>query len=150
MKDIQEFNRCIYCFAEKEENRDSCPVCGYENGICDMPGWWLTPGTILKGTYMVGKALDEKEDELTYLGWDMKRECQIEITEYYPKTYVKRDITVSEKVNCIPGMEDAFEDGKQKFFEKARLFYKCVSRVKELEMDFFVRNETCYYVREKE
>lgn len=150
MKKIQEFNRCIYCFAEKEENRENCLACGYEDGICDMPGWWLTPGTILKGSYMIGKSLEEKEDELCYLGWDMKRECLVEVTEYYPKAYVKRDITVSEQVNCIPGMETEFEQGKQKFFEKARLFYKCVSRVKSLEMDFFVRNDTCYYVREKE
>lgn len=149
MKKIQEFERCIHCFAEKEENRDNCPVCGYENGICDMPVWWLSPGTILKGVYMVGKPLEEKEDELIYLGWDMRAECRVEITEYYPRTLVKRDITVSEQINCIPGQEEAFEKGKQEFFEKAKLFYQCVSRVKSLEMDFFVRNETCYYVRNK-
>ena len=148
MEKSREFNRCICCFAEKE-NKESCPVCGYENGFYGMPGWWLTPGTIIKGTYMVGKALSETEEELTYLGWDLGRECLIEITEYFPKAYVKRDVTVSDKVNCIPGDEEGLETGKQAFFEKARLFYKCVSRVQKLEMDFFVRNGTCYYVREK-
>lgn len=150
MKKIQEFNRCIYCFAEKEENKEACPACGYENGFCSMPGWWLAPGTIIKGRYMVGKPLSENEEELSYLGWDMAKECQLEIVEYFPKPYVKRDVTVSDKVSCIPGQEEALEAGKQAFFEKAQLFYKCVSRVQVLEMDFFVRNETCYYVREQQ
>ena len=150
MGKIEEFNRCIYCFAKKENHKAKCPVCGYENGICNLPPWWLTPGSLLKGFYMVGKAIAEKEDELIYLGWDLKRNCQIEIAEYFPKENVTRDITVSDKVNCIPGHEDAFEEGKQKFFKKAQLFYKCVTRVRELDMDFFVRNETCYYVRDRE
>lgn len=148
MKKIREFERCIYCFEEKENNENVCPVCGYENGFCSLPGWWLGAGTILKGRYVVGRDLSETEEELTYLGWDLLTERKVNITEYFPKKYVKRDITVSEKVNCIPGQEENMEDGKQKFFEKAKLFYKCVSRVKNLEMDFFVRNETCYYVRE--
>lgn len=150
MGKIEEFNRCIYCFAEREVNRGSCPVCGYENGICNLPLWWLSPGSILKGFYMVGKAITEKEDELIYLGWDMRRNCLIEIAEYFPKENVTRDITVSDRVCCIPGHEIAFEKGKQKFFEKARLYYKCVTRLQEIDMDFFVRNETCYYVRERE
>ena len=153
MKEIQEFGRCIYCFAEKsteeQVNIESCPKCGYSNGICDMPVWWLTPGTILKGNYMVGKPLEEKEDELTYLGWNIKGGFEVEITEYYPKAIVRRDITVSEQVNCIPDREDNFEKGKEGFFQKAKLFYKCVSRVKPLEMNFFVRNNTCYYVRKR-
>ena len=99
---------------------------------------------------MVGKALQEKEDELIYLGWDMRRNCLIEIVEYFPKRHVTRDSTVSDRVCCIPGHENAFEAGKQQFFEKAKLFYKCVTRLKEIEMDFFVRNETCYYVRKRE
>ena len=84
------------------------------------------------------------------LSEEEKEKCQVEIAEYFPKENVTRDITVSDKVNCIPGHEEAFEEGKQKFFKKAQLFYKCVTRVRELDMDFFVRNETCYYVRDRE
>lgn len=147
---IQEFNRCIYCFAEKDNHKSPCPVCGYENGNCSPPSWWLTPGSLLKGVYMVGKMIAEKEDELIYLGWDLRRNMKIEIVEYFPRKYITRDITVSDQISCIPGHEDEFEQGKQHFFEKAKLFYKCVTRVKKIDMDFFVRNETCYYVRNKE
>lgn len=152
-KNIVHFNRCIYCFAEMEskgaKNKENqvCPVCGYANGLCSPKATWLSPGSILKGRYMTGKLLEEKKDELIYAGWDIIKECIVRIHEYYPEEWVQRDITVSEQVNCCPGKEELLEEGKQKFFERARLFYQCTSRVEKLEMDFFVRNSTCYYVR---
>lgn len=142
------FDRCIYCFAPKTEP-GPCPRCGYDNGLCDPPGWWLSPGTILKGRYMVGRYLDETPEELCYLGWDLGTDTQVEIVEYYPASLLTRDITHSERVSCIPGCEADFEKGKQAFFEKAKLFYNCVIRVDELVMDFFVRNNTCYYARKR-
>ena len=148
-KRIQEFDRCIYCFEVRESQNGCCPNCGYENGLCDMPGWWLTPGTLLKGHYLVGKPLEEQENKLTYLGYSFYENKCVEITEYFPREHITRDITVTDEISCIPGHESAFEEGKQAFFEKAKTFYKCVSRVEVLNMDFFVRNGTCYYVRTK-
>lgn len=142
------FDRCIYCFAPKDEP-GPCSRCGYENGLCDPPGWWLSPGTILKGRYMVGRHLTGTAEELCYLGWDLGADMQVEIVEFYPQELVTRDITHCETVSCLPGKEQAFDAGKQKFFEKAKLYYNCVSRVNTLVMDFFVRNETCYYVRKR-
>lgn len=140
------FDRCIYCFAPKAEP-GPCPQCGYDNGLCDPPGWWLSPGTILKGRYMAGQHLTGTPEELCYLGWDLGTGALVEIVEYYPEAMVTRDITHCEEVSCLPGSEAAFESGKQKFFEKAKLYYTCVSRVNPVVMDFFVRNNTCYYVR---
>lgn len=144
----RRFDRCIYCFAPKDEP-GPCPRCGYDNGLCDPPGWWLLPGTVLKGRYMVGRHLTGNETELCYLGWDLAKDTQVEIVEYFPADMVTRDITHSETLSCLPGCEEALEKGKQAFFEKAKLFYNCVIRVEELMMDFFVRNNTCYYVRKK-
>lgn len=148
MEKPDEFDRCIYCFAPKD-TPGPCPACGYDNGLCDPPGWWLSPGTVLKGRYIVGRHLSSTSAELTYLGWDLRRNCLTEVVEYFPEDYVKRDITNSDDVSCIPGCAQALETGRQAFFEKAKLFYNCVSRIEALKMDFFVRNNTCYYVREK-
>lgn len=142
------FDRCIYCFAPKDKP-GPCGSCGYDNGLCDPPGWWLSPGTVLKGRYMVGRHLADTPEELCYLGWDLRQEIPVEVVEYFPAAMVTRDITHSEAVSCMPGNEAALEEGKQAFFEKAKLFYHCVSRVEELMMDFFVRNGTCYYVRRR-
>lgn len=108
------FNRCIYCFAPKD-GPGPCPACGYEDGLCDPPGWWLMPGTILKGRYMVGRHLTGTPEELCYLGWDLGTDAIVEIVEYYPEAMLTRDITHCEKVSCLPGSEDAFEAGKQAF-----------------------------------
>ncbi len=161
---IEMFHRCIYCFAPMEElpDRDEeeefhdggpsnvpCPVCGYQNGLCLTQVWWLAPGTLLKGWYIVGRLLKESETELEYLGWDLKRGCTVEVHECYPRNLLQRDNTLSEQVNCLSGREQEFEQEKQRFFEKAKFYYQCVRRVEKKYMDFFARNNTCYYVRDQ-
>ena len=146
MAQTTTFDRCVFCFAPKEEN-GGCPRCGYASGLCDLPGWWLAPGSILRGRYVVGRNLRSSQEHIAYLGWDLEREQTVEITEYFPEGLVTRDITHCEDVVTVPGKEDRVEEGRQAFFEKAKLFYNCVSRVEEeLMMDFFLRNNTCYYV----
>ena len=142
----ERFDRCLYCFAEKHGD-GICPACGCAQDACLQSGEWLPPGTILKGRYLVGQHMVSTKQQLTYLGWDLAGERKVEITEYFPRDLVTRDATYSSSISCIPGNEERVERGKQEFFEKAKLFYNCVSRVEILHMDFFVRNETCYHVR---
>ncbi len=146
MSTPKQFDRCVYCFAKKEADAP-CPVCGYAWELTDPPGWWLLPGTVLKNRYVVGRHQATQDTALIYLGWDEAKERLVDIVEYFPGTLVTRDITTSDKLNCIPGKEAQLEAGKQAFFEKAKLYYRCVSRVEPLDMDFLVRNETCYYIR---
>ena len=98
---------------------------------------------------MTGKLLEEREKELIYLGWNLEKEQMVEVHEYFPEEWLERDVTASDQVNCRPGMEEAFDKGRQEFFEKAKLYYQCTSRIRDVFMDFFVRNGTCYYVRER-
>lgn len=149
MAESEEFNRCIYCFAPKEQP-GPCESCGYENGLCCPPGWWLTPGTLLKGRYIVGRHRRSTPTELAYLGWDLEQDNKVQVVEYYPEALVTRDITNSETISCFPGKEAAFEAGCQAFYSKTKLYHDCVSRVGEVFLDFFVRNGTCYYVRKKD
>lgn len=143
------FDRCVYCFAPKGED-GVCYKCGYESGLCDLPGWWLSPGTVLKGRFLVGKNLSSDSNQIRYLGWDLDQEKTVEIMEYFPRQLVTRDITYSSEVVTVPGCEDKVEKGRQEFFEKAKLFYNCVTRVEEIMMDFFIRNNTCYYVLKRQ
>lgn len=148
MEKIEHFNRCVYCF-EKKTSPGPCPVCGYDDGPCDSPEWCLLPGSMLKGHYVVGRYISSTAAEITYLGWDLWMNHDVEIVEYFPKDWVNRNIADSETVSSIPGCEAQIEAGRQAFFEKVKLFYQCVSRIGEVDMDFFVRNNTCYYVRRK-
>jgi len=142
------FDRCVYCF-EPHADPGPCPICGYESGLVDQPAWVLSPGTILRGRYVLGQCREQRNTELVYLAWDLNTRRRLEIVEYFPRDLATRDCTAAPTVVCLPGQEEAIESGKQRFFEKAKLYYQCISRVEPLEMDFFVRNETCYYLRER-
>ena len=149
MAENEVFDRCIYCFAPKP-HPGPCEKCGYDNGLCCPPGWWLTPGTVLKGRYVVGKHRKSTQTELTYLGWDLQESCYVQIVEFFPEGLITRDITHSEQVSCIPGNREEFEDGCRAFREKAMLYSDCVSQPGAPALDLFTRNGTCYYVRRKE
>lgn len=145
MESTTTFDRCVYCFSAKNTGEE-CPRCGYSVELCEQPGWWLPPGTVLKGRYLVGKNRDSNPHWIRYLGWDLERSRTVDITEYFPAGLVTRDITSSNDVVTVPGCKDRVEKGQQTFLEKAKLFYDCVHGVeKDTVMDFFLRNNTCYY-----
>lgn len=150
MGNANVFSRCVYCFAPKTTS-GHCESCGYDHGLCDQPGYWLPPGTVLKGRFIVGRNLSSNHCQITYLGWDLINEKTVDVVEYFPEGFVTRDITYSDQVVTIPGNEERVEAGRQTFFEKAKLFFNCVSRVEEnLLMDFFLRNNTCYYILKRQ
>ncbi len=143
-----KFDRCLYCFAPLQA-ADPCPACGHTVGRSDQPAWMLMPGTIVRGRFIIGRCLDLRPTELVYLAWDMERDRCVELVEYFPRAFATRDCTASPEMVVIPDHEAEAEEGKQRFFEKAKLYYQCVTRVEPLIMDFFVRNGTCYYVCEQ-
>lgn len=146
MGDTMEFNRCVYCFAPRTQP-GTCGKCGYDHGLCDLPGWMLPPGSLLKGRYMVGKNRGITDHQLSYLGWDLERQETVDIVEYFPRELVTRDITHSPQVVTIPGRESQMESGRQQFLDRVKTFCSCVSRMEEnLMLDVFQRNDTCYYV----
>lgn len=140
------FERCIYCFANTG-GVEPCPRCGYEAGACGTPNWVLRPGAILKGRFVVGKQLDATQDQIKYLGWDLFEQEKMELVEYFPRALVTRDVSAGETVSCIPGHEEELEQGRQAFFEKTKLYYACVCRIEGRDINFFFRNNTCYYAR---
>lgn len=146
MEQTTAFDRCVSCFAPRTQP-GPCGKCGYDHGLCDLPGWMLPPGSLLKGRYVVGRNRGITDRQLSYLGWDLQRQETVDIVEYFPRDLVTRDITLSPEAVIIPGREEQVESGRQQFFERAKLFYNCVSQVEEdLMMDFFLRNNTTYYV----
>lgn len=138
-----EFDRCVSCFAPGP-GPGPCPVCGYEARVCGDPCWWLIPGTLLKGRYVVGRSVSCTSAQIKYLGWDLERDAVVEVVEYFPRELVTRDVTHCDDMVCIPGREGAVDSGARKFWEKVRLYAQCVGLSR---IDFFFRNNTCYYVR---
>ena len=135
----ERFDRCIYCFAPRQEG--VCPACGEPASAA----WQLRPGMILKGRYMAGSPLSEMAECIHYRGWDLVKDVPVEIGEFYPKALVTRN--AAGAVVCAAGREAELEAGKQAFFQRVKLFYDCASPNSKASLDFFPRNGTCYYVR---
>lgn len=135
----ERFDRCIYCFAPRQEG--ICPACGEPAPAA----WQLRPGMILKGRYMAGSPLSETAECIHYRGWDLVKDVPVEIGEFYPKALVTRN--AAGAVVCAAGREAELEAGKQAFFQRVKLFYDCASPNSKAALDFFPRNGTCYYVR---
>ena len=91
-----------------------CSICGYDmssqNGKNCLPVKFL-----LSERYVIGKALSENTEGITYLAWDNSANTAVNIKEYYPK-----DISVrnpDKTVSVVSGNEFVFNEGLMEFIE---------------------------------
>ena len=75
-------NLCPGCMNEKLAD-GKCPICGYnpEEPVNPM---FLRPGSMLDGRYMIGKAIDNNGEGITYLGYDTVSGTTVNIREFFP------------------------------------------------------------------
>ena len=76
--------RCLGCMEEYEDHMTACPHCGYQAGEGPKEAYYLVPGTVLNGQYLVGKVLGYGGFGVTYIGWDMTLKRKAAIKEYLP------------------------------------------------------------------
>ncbi len=134
----------------EQKNEGPCPVCGYQLSTADVRPYQLHPGTILRGAYVVGKALGQGGFGITYLGWDINLETRVAIKEYFPSGVVSRSTANSPVVVGISENRDAvFQKGREKFVKEARILAKLSSDPRIVQVkDFFQENNTAYFVME--
>jgi len=106
--------RCDNCFYSYGSG-DNCPECGYAKG--NPPGelYYLYPGTVLNGRYVIGKAIGAGGFGLVYSAWDNEENRLVAIKEYYPSGFVTR-IPGQGQIRLIAKSRAAeFESGKRRF-----------------------------------
>ena len=70
------------------------------------PIYSLPQDTIVAGRYLIQDFLEERENRLIYLAYDLAGEKQIRLTECYPKQLVERDgENGEESLRIHPGKE---------------------------------------------
>ena len=137
--------RCLGCMKLKE-NSPICEHCGYNENVPNYPNQ-LPVGTILRGSYTVGKVLGQGGFGITYIGWDHSLESVVAIKEFYPSGVVNRD---GQTVSCNgKEAEMPFSRNRERFLKEAKILAKLqnvpgVVRVQNL----FSENNTVYIVME--
>ncbi len=141
-------NACLCCFKELNEAKGVCPYCGCDNSAVANESHQLECGSILAGTYLIGKVLGQGGFGITYVAWDLNLDIKVAIKEYYPEGCVTRDTHTHITVLTYAGAKDVFfQKGKEKFVGEARALAKFSGDSGVVGVRaFFYENGTAYIV----
>lgn len=81
---------CMGCMREIEDAATVCPHCGYDESSLVQESYYLAPGTIIGGKYIVGRALSYSGYTVKYIGMDAASERRVMISEYLPSDFSTR------------------------------------------------------------
>ena len=136
------------CMNQLRQPKGVCPHCGFDNAACENDAHQLECGSILAGSFLVGRVLGQGGFGITYVGWDLNLEIKVAIKEYYPEGCVTRDTHTHVSVLTYAGSKEAFfQKGKERFVGEARALakYSGDSAVVGVRT-FFYENGTAYIV----
>ena len=139
--------RCPVC--GKLTDQPVCPVCGWAEGQANAPHQ-LQPGTVLRGQYVIGRALGQGGYGITYLGWDRELERTVAIKEFFPSSMVTRDTDQGTGLQFFTAYsQEQYTAGRERFLREARALAK-FSSVPEIVgiHSCFEENHTAYMVME--
>ena len=142
-----EKHRCPVC--GKLTDLPVCPVCGWTEGQVNAPHQ-LQPGTVLRGQYVIVRALGQGGYGITYLGWDRELERTVAIKEFFPNSMVTRDTAQGTGVQFFTAYsQEQYTAGRERFLREARALAK-FSSVPEIVgiHSCFEENHTAYMVME--
>ncbi len=143
---------CPNCMATVESEAARCPRCGWSMSWKNDENK-LPVNTILKGRYLVGRAIDGNQFDITYVGLDLTSWTKVAIKEYYPYDCAQRRMDTAVRVIpqqiWSPTPEKDFAAGKVKFAAMARAMDQFKTEPSIVDMrDYFEENGTAYIVME--
>lgn len=142
-----EFTHCFGCM--EHSTSYPCKHCGYDPSRESLQPYYLRPGTILYGRYVVGKMLGQGGFGITYIGWDLSLDRCVAMKEYFPAGQVMREAGSSHQLQWFttPQAKWAQSEGLEKFMKEARKMSR-VSHIPEVVHvhDLFQENGTAYIV----
>lgn len=141
--------RCLGCMREYDDSLDICPHCGYVRNTPAKKSNELSPGSVLAGRYIIGRALGNGGFGITYIAWDSKLSKSATIKEYLPGAFAYR-VPGQKTVASYDGESaEKFKAGIAKTLEEGN----CLARVNSLDgvVDVYnciEENGTVYIVME--
>ncbi len=140
---------CMGCMNEIEDHITTCPFCGYDETTLIQESYYLNPGSIVGGKYIIGRVLEYGGYSVTYLGWDAEYNRKVTIREYLPSDFSTRakgdmDVTIYSGDALMQ-----YEEGLATFLNEANT----IEHLPDLHgvakvYDCISENETGYVIQE--
>lgn len=140
---------CMGCMNEIEDHLSTCPYCGFNETTLRQESYYLDPGTIIGGKYIVGRVLSYGGHTVSYMGMDAEKNRKVIVKEYLPSDFSTRSEGEKE-VTIYSG------DGQQQFEQGLTNFLNEANRIQHLQningiakvYDCISENETGYVISE--
>ena len=139
---------CEHCFSIVSEHEARCTNCSGRSNRDKYPTA-LNEGEVLAGKYITGKVLGKGGFGITYLCYDITKDCKVAIKEYLPDSYSYR--ASGRKTVSVARREDEqqYKTGAEKFYDEAKLLSQFAGAEGIVEVkEFFRENNTVYFVME--
>lgn len=142
-------NYCLGCMERIEEGTEICPHCGYDQNLPAREAYHLSPGTILRARYLIGRVIGYGGFGVTYLGYDLMLGYKVAIKEYLPSEFATR-VPEQQTLSIYTGeAEKQFEAGLRSFGDEAKRLaqFSNIPGVVKI-YDVFHENRTAYIIME--
>lgn len=110
---------CMGCMNQMDEKLTVCPHCGFNEAALRQESYYLKPGTVIGGKYIVGKALSYGGYTVTYIGMDAEKNRKVMIKEYLPSDFSTRSEGDTEVTIYSGDACEQFEQGLTTFLNEA-------------------------------
>lgn len=140
---------CMGCMNEIEDHVTVCPICGYNESTLVQDSYYLDPGTVIGGKYIVGRVMDYNRFYVTYLGWDAEKSRKVTIQEYLPSDFSTRAKGETGITIYSGDALEQFEEGLSTFLNEGNTLEHLpeVSGILRV-YDCIVENDTGYIINE--
>lgn len=140
---------CMGCMNQIEDHLKTCPYCGFNESTLRQESYYLDPGTIIGGKYIVGKVLSYGGHTVSYLGMDAEMNRKVIVKEYLPSDFSTRSEGEKEVTIYSGDGQIQFERGLTNFLNEA-------NRIQHLQnpdgiariYDCVAENDTGYVISE--
>lgn len=140
---------CMGCMTNIEDNCTTCPHCGYDETTLRQESYYLDPGTVVGGKYIVGRVIRYGGYTVTYLGMDAEHNRKVFVKEYLPSDFSSRAEGETEVTIYSGDALEQFEQGLTTFLNEANRIQhlNAVEGIAKV-YDCVAENDTGYVISE--
>ncbi len=140
---------CMGCMNQMEGQLTRCPYCGFDETTLHQESYYLDPGTIIGGRYIVGRVISYGGYTVSYLGMDAAVNRKVMVKEYLPSDFSTRSEGEKEITIYSGDAREQFEQGLTNFLNEAnRIQHLSEAQGIAQVYDCVVENDTGYVISE--